>query len=250
MSTKASSAKTSQKAVNASPTKTAKSAKTATTAKIAVPEGKFKLYYFPINGRAFAARVALTAAGFDYEDIRIKFDELKELRVGKNDLPYNEKVPLGQLPVLIFPDGEQSITQSSAIARFAGKYNGLYPTDPLKALIVDEIMDACADLLQGVPQSDDKDQKKILRENYAAEKLPKYFELLCKRLEQSGGPFLLGENLSVGDLCIFAAIDSIDTGLFDYISGDVLKPYKSLLEHRDAVKTHPVVVQSKAIKTQ
>lgn len=241
MSTKASSTKTSQKAVESSPSK---------TTKITVPEGKFKLYYFPINGRAFAARVALSAAGFDYEDIRIKFDELKELRKGKNDLPYNEKVPIGQLPVLIFPDGEQSITQSNAIARFAGKYSGLYPSDPLKALVVDEIMDAVADLLQGVPQSDDKDQKKILREKYAAEKFPKYFELFCKRLEQSGGPFLHGENLTVGDLALFAAVDSIDTGLFDYISGDVLKPYKSLLEHRDAVKAHPIVVQSKAIKTQ
>lgn len=232
-----------------SPTTKSNSTPSITTSisKISVPEGRFKLYYFPINGRAFAARVALKSAGFDYEDIRITPDEFKEFRKGKNDAPYNENVPLGQLPVLVFPDGKQIITQSNAIARYAGKYNGLYPSDPLKSLVADEIMDVCSDLLTLMPQSQDPQQRKILREKYVAEQFPKYFGFLASKLEQSGGPFLLGENLTVADLAAFAMVDIIGSGFFDFINEESMKPYKTVLELRDIVKTHPIVVQSKAL---
>ena len=42
----------------------------------------------------------------------------------------------------------QLVSQSNAILRFVGKYSNLYPSDPYKALKVDEFIDACEAGLQ------------------------------------------------------------------------------------------------------
>lgn len=219
-----------------------------TSIKYLVPEGRFKLYYFPGNGRGFAPRVALAVAGFDFEDVRMSFDEMKELRKGKEGVEYNEKVPLGQFPILVLPDGKSVITQSVAIVRFAGKYSELYPADPIKALIVDEVMDAANEFDTIIPISQNAEEKKRLRELFVKEKLPKYFDLFAKKLQQSGGPFVLGENLSVADLVLFGVVDTISIGFYDHIPFEVIQPWRTVVEHLEHVRNHPVVVRSKAIK--
>lgn len=227
---------------------TDKTIKSTSSSTLTVPEGKFKLYYFSMNGRGFAPRVALTTAGFDFEDIRISYEELGKLRIGKNGEAYNEKFPLGTVPILVFPDGERILTQSAAISRFAGKYCDLYPQDPLKAFIVDEIVDICSDINSSAPQSPDKEKKKELREKYAKEQLPKYFNLISKRLDESDGSFILGDNLSTADLTLFSIVDLFANGMFDYIPYETLQPWKNVIDHYNAVKNHPIVIKSKAIK--
>ena len=218
------------------------------TSKLTAPEGKFKLYYFPLNGRGFPARVALTTAGFDFEDNRLTFEEFGKLRAGKDGEKYNEEVPLGTFPILVFPDGEQIISQSSAISKFAGKYCGLYPQDPLKAIIVDEVMDSINDFIMLMPNDSDKEKEKEAYEIFAKEKLPKYFNLFSKRIKKSGGPFVLGECLSVADLLLFSLVNLFVIGFTNPLSLDTLQPWKNVLEHYDAVKSHPTVVKSNAIK--
>lgn len=229
-------------------TKVTKTITTEIAPKLAVPEGKFKLYYFPANGRAFASRVALSAAGIDFDDIRLTFEEFGKMRIGKNGENYNEKVPLGTFPILVFPDGERIISQSTAIARFAGKYSDLYPQDPLKSILIDEVIDTYNDLSSSLPQSPDKDKKKELREKFAKEQFPKYFNFFSKRLDESGGPFILGENLSIADLVLFSAVDSIKNGMFDYIPFETIQPWKNVIDLYEAVKIHPIVINSKAIR--
>ena len=50
------------------------------------------------------------------------------------------KLPFGQLPVLEVEEGVY-IAQSAAIMRYIGKKTGLYPSDAVKAALVDSIID-------------------------------------------------------------------------------------------------------------
>lgn len=78
-----------------------------------------KLVYFPIGGRALPIRVCLKAAGIDFEDQRLKRPEIEAVKA-------TGVFPLGQVPAL-FIDGK-AYCQSTALARFAAKKAGLYPT--------------------------------------------------------------------------------------------------------------------------
>ncbi|MGI9132819.1 MAG: glutathione S-transferase N-terminal domain-containing protein, partial [Rhodoferax sp.] len=94
-----------------------------------------KLTYFDIHGgRAEPARLALHLGGLAFEDYRFAFSDFAEVRKG---------TPLGQVPTL-HVNGQQ-VTQSGAITRYIGKLTGLYPQDPLQALLCDEVMEALED---------------------------------------------------------------------------------------------------------
>lgn len=216
-------------------------------AKVVVPNGKFKLYYLDINGRGIAIRVALKIAGFEFDDVMLSFGDLFKKRIGKDGISnYNENIPLGTLPILVFPDGKTMISQSSAIARFAGKYCGLYPHDPFKAILVDDIIDTCSDFITLAPKHTSNEIKKELREKYSSEQLPKYFGYISQRLKQSGGPFILGNEISIGDLVLFGMIDLIVSGELDYVPVKVLYPWKNILDHYELVKNHHLITETKS----
>ena len=93
---------------------------------------KYKLTYFDIDGgRAEPIRIAFHAAGIEFEDHRISFDEFSEMRSGAR---------FTCVPVLE-NDGDQ-ITQSNAISRYVGKMAGLYPADDLQALVFEPTDDS------------------------------------------------------------------------------------------------------------
>ena len=73
------------------------------------------------------------------------------------------------LPVLTV--GGKSYSQSLAMLRYAGKKAGLYPTDDVMALGVDEVMDISQDILTKCPQDPDEEVKKAKRAEYAAGKM-------------------------------------------------------------------------------
>ena len=50
-------------------------------------------------------------------------------------------------------DGESILCQTNAIMRYLGKLTGLYPTCPIKAALVDSLMDFEADLFAGLSVS-------------------------------------------------------------------------------------------------
>ena len=78
---------------------------------------KYKLTYFDFDGgRAESIRIAFHAAGIEFEDHRISFQEFGEMR---------QTTPFNAVPVLEI-DGA-AITQTNAIGRYVGKMAGLYP---------------------------------------------------------------------------------------------------------------------------
>merc|ERR1719408_847815 len=92
-------------------------------------------------------------------DERIEFKDWPALK---------PKAPLGFVPTLTLPDG-RVISQTDAMARWAAKKCGLYPTDnDDEALVVDEVCCTVIEALNKTPRSEDADEMKRLREEYAA----------------------------------------------------------------------------------
>ena len=151
------------------------------------------LKYFPGWGRAGSIRVALKAAKLEFQDVRLPYAEFAKARETRP-----ADFPLGQMPVIEI-DGV-AYTQSTAILRWAGKQasnsavwcytccpmdvfplagltplpvlwyltllqGGLYPTDLLAALKVDEIITGLDDM--SAPQNSDPAVKKTLREEWS-----------------------------------------------------------------------------------
>jgi len=71
----------------------------------------YKLTYFDIRARAEPIRILLALAKLPYEDVRLKFEDWKEMK---------GKTPWGQLPTLEMEDGK-IIAQSMSILRFLSK---------------------------------------------------------------------------------------------------------------------------------
>ena len=124
--------------------------------------------------RSFATRVALKLSGVPFEDEVLTWPAYMAARGDKTTFP------LGQIPVLRLPSGKV-ITQSGALARYAGELSGLYPRTSEEQLICDEIVEVCAETMNACPGHKDPEEKKRLREAFAVDVLPKYFEFLASR---------------------------------------------------------------------
>jgi prostaglandin-H2 D-isomerase / glutathione transferase len=152
-----------------------------------------KITYLPLRGRAEITRLALAFGGFEFEDVRVQGAELAAIK---------PTLPLNQVPVLEV-DGVV-YAQSQAMARYAGRLSGLYPTEPIAALKVDMIMET---LYEGQStyviinwKSPDETVKAERVKAFTEQGLPKIFGLLEKNVE---GPYFLGEKASLADVYAF-----------------------------------------------
>ena len=75
-------------------------------------------------------------SGIEFEDARFAISEWPTMK---------PKTLWGSVPILELADGTR-LGQARAVLRLVGKVKGLYPTDPLVAQRVDELMDALEDL--------------------------------------------------------------------------------------------------------
>ena len=197
-----------------------------------------KLTYFNAAGRAFATRLCLSAAGIAFEDERISWADMQARKAASP-----ASFPLGQMPVLALPSGAV-VSQSGAHMRYAAKKAGLYPRDDdERALIIDECLATTDEMMGKTPQNPDAAVKKALREAFAASPtgLPKYLGFFVGKLAASGGPFLLGRDLSLADIDLLAALVAIESGSWDFIPPSVIPT--ALAAHMAAVRAHPLVVQ-------
>ncbi|KAK3236989.1 hypothetical protein CYMTET_52902 [Cymbomonas tetramitiformis] len=194
------------------------------------------IVYFGVEARGEPIRIALHAAGVEFENRVLTFDEFKADK--------EEKYPTG-LPVLILPSGD-SVSQSVAILRYVGKLGDLYPTDPVEALKVDEVMDFVQDIYTKCPHDADEEKKKSLREVYAAGQMKVFFNALDCRFAANAGPFFSGDKLSIADLFTYYMFKMIRVGMFDYVDSSYVDQWPNLAGFEKAVAEHPVVMAWKA----
>lgn len=194
----------------------------------------YKLTYFDMDGgRAEPVRICFHAAGIDFEDVRISFEQFMEMR---KSLRFN------CVPVLEI-DGAV-VTQSNAMCRHVGKMAGLYPEDDLQALYCDEVMGAVEDLLHAMVHTFglEGDELKAAREKLADGWLSVFLRGLGEILER-GGDYFADNRLTVADLKVAGITGWIMSGQLDHIPTDLVdRIAPRLAEHEKRISSDPVVV--------
>ncbi|EER15151.1 Glutathione S-transferase, putative [Perkinsus marinus ATCC 50983] len=197
-----------------------------------------KLYYFDVPARAEPIRLTFAVQGIPFEDIReTKEDWAKTLKP-------NHVFPLDQLPVLEFPDGKMA-TQSYAILRYVATLRpsyGLYPTDPMERLRIDELLETFADMREKtrlVKIMPDGPARDAAISELANTTYPFYFE----RVERMIGDnkYSAGDHLTIADLMLFVILDFIFNLAHLGTPLSILKPYEKLQRIQALVAANPAV---------
>lgn len=215
-----------------------------------------RLRYFMFPGRCYAARVALfNSLGKDgWIDERLGQTQFRKLKEQAAAQRKEQKTPVlitDNLPQLILPDGKTQVTQSHAIARWAARQQQssnlhmLYPDQDLNsALLVDEAMSMVDSMVGFAPKDTDKETRLAKRKAYSGEGgfLNIGFSILESRLRDSGGPFLLGTQLSIGDLYLKKPLtDMILDKQFEGVAPEYLEQFPLVRAHTEAVAAHPLI---------
>lgn len=194
---------------------------------------EFKLTYFDFpGGRGEPIRIALHAAGIDFEDHRISFDEFLQTR---------EQMRFNCAPVLHI-DGIE-VTQSNAMLRYVGKMAGLYPEDATQALYCDEAMDAVEDLLHQIVYTFglEGDALKAARKKLVDGWMTIFVTGLGEILER-GGDYIADNRLTVADLKVYVQTRSLRSGTLDHVPADLVDTLApNLVAHEERIASDPVV---------
>uniref|UniRef100_H2ZLT1 glutathione transferase n=1 Tax=Ciona savignyi TaxID=51511 RepID=H2ZLT1_CIOSA len=184
----------------------------------------YKLYYFPLKGRAEVIRLLFAQAGVELEDIRINFEEWPARK---------HEMPFGQMPVLEV-DGKK-ICQSAAIGRYVAREFNLGGKDSFSAAKSDEFSDAVMDIMMKLPWTEkDEEKKKVLMATALNETIPPMLATLEGLLE---GDFYAGE-FTVGDIVLASSADHLLS-----LKPDILDPTPKLKALKERVFAMPNIAK-------
>ncbi len=193
---------------------------------------KPKLTYFdaPVS-RGEECRLALTLAGVDFEDVRVKSADWAAMK---------PLAPFGALPIYDEP-GKPRLGQSNAILAYVGRGRGLHPTDPFEAARHEALMQHVEDLrLTMTPSLRMKDdaEKKKAREVIAATYLPAWAGFAAAQIE---GPFVSGAKIHVADVKLAVVTKWFASGAVDHVAPTVFADYPKLMGLYEAFYADPRV---------
>jgi len=195
---------------------------------------KYKLTYFDFDGgRAEPIRIAFHAAGIEFEDHRISFQEFGEMR---------KSTPFNAVPVMEI-DGA-AITQTNAMGRYVGKMANLYPQDDMQALYCDEVTSAYEDISNHIVQTFglEGDELKTAREKLVDGWLTTFLLGLDKLLARGGGQYFADNRLTMADLKSFVQTRSLSKGVLDHVPSDIVeKVAPGLAAHQKRMEGESVV---------
>jgi len=199
---------------------------------------KLCIHYFDFpGGRAEPARIALRYAGIDFEDVRFSPKEFAER---------TKDYPLGKVPVLDV-EGHR-VTQSNAINRYIGKLTGLYPEDPIQALLCDEVLDVAEELTAKLAEtfSLKEEELKTAREKLCTSVFPAYLRFFSKKLEQAGDYFA-DNRLTIADLRVMMLVRHLCSGVLDHVPVDLVdKNAPNLKDYIERVSHHQVFLKGRS----
>jgi glutathione S-transferase len=194
----------------------------------------YKLTYFDFSGgRAEPVRIAFHAAGIEFEDHRISFDEFMKTR---------DTMRFRCAPVLEI-DGTV-VTQSNSMLRYVGKMADLYPSDSIQALYCDEAMGAVEDLLHQIVRTFglEGDELKTAREKLVDGWMTTYIKGLGEILERGGGDYIADKRLTVADLKVYVQVRSLRSGTLDHVPVDLVDNLvPALVEHEQRIADDAIV---------
>lgn len=178
-------------------------------------------------------RLTMLLGNQEFEDNRVTFKEWPDLK---------SQMPLQALPVAEINGKE--VSQSMAMVRYFGKLSGLYPEDAWKALLVDQIVETVMDMQDAMFsfKGDDKDAMREAREKTMKDDVPRYWGGAEKMLEDyPEGPYVLGDELSIADICIAVLYAFVKAELLDFIPKNGLEGYPKMEKILHSVVSLPEV---------
>ncbi|KAJ3025282.1 UNVERIFIED_CONTAM: hypothetical protein HDU68_007304 [Siphonaria sp. JEL0065] len=201
-----------------------------------------KLTYFGIKARAEPIRLALAINDIPFEDERITREQWVALK---------PTTPFGQVPILTVNESTV-IAQSTAILRYVGKIGPLklYPEDPLKAAVVDQIISHIQDLetiFRPSFMEQDLEKRLKIRTELAEKTLPPLLAALDAFIgAQGAGEFAAGKDVTIADLIVYQMYSFYSGGAIDGIPTTILDPYVNVQKVVKAVKGHAAVAKWEA----
>lgn len=200
----------------------------------------FELKYFDIPGRGEAIRILLNGTSKEFIDSRIKFQEWGSIKA---------TTPLGSVPILSMDGGATYFTQSTSLKRYAAKLVDMYPTDPLQALIVDEMMDTLNELNSKTPMDKNPDALKVKRQEFRDTTMKQYLTFVESRIQQYGvnDTKTVCGIPSVADIDLLVYHETLASGFLDHIDISVFNDYPGILNVIQEIKKHPIVTSYYAV---
>ena len=193
---------------------------------------KLKLTYFDIPGRAEVTRLMLHYGNVEFEDSRVYVEYVDFIVISPDFVRMRESgaLPFQQLP--LFQIDDTVLAQSEAIERWAARYVGLLPQDPLHAAQVDmticalrEVLDLTLDIKW---QAKDEEHKQALNKNFMEQTLPRIFNGIEK---YAGSTFLHGDEPTYADISLFAIVKTVLGPMLDTFDLSVFPKLQSSIEN-------------------
>lgn len=166
-------------------------------------------------------RLAMIIGKIPFEDERIPFEKWPALK---------PLTPLGSVPVAKI-DGKEFV-QTMALTRYFGKQSGLYPDCALKALVIDQVVETVMDMQNAIFSLGGSEKNEEMRqalETVTSVDGPRYWGGCEKMLEKiSSGPFVLGDQVSIADVCIAGIYLLLKSGHIDIFPPNALDKYRRM----------------------
>ncbi len=160
--------------------------------------------------------------------------------------------------------------RSMAMLRLAGEADPegkLYPSDMATRVKVEGVLGLVGDLSRawrpalyigmrpeafGYPTSAEWDKEvkdatiKKVREAFLSNELPRYMGYFTDLLKESGGKFLLGDDLTIADIAAYQQILYFKKGIADYVPKECMDPFKEINDWMERVISIPKIAAYKA----
>ncbi|TGZ72151.1 hypothetical protein CRM22_002263 [Opisthorchis felineus] len=166
----------------------------------------YTLFYFHFRGRAEAIRMILHANDVHFEDVRFSMNEWPERR---NQIP-GSRVPLLQVKKTKTQEVANYV-ESMAIARMLAKRFNMMGDSEEEYYKVERMVGECADLDKEFYTAffAAADQKEEMLKKSMREAVPKMLDLISKSISESGGKFVAGDKVTLGDICLLTSMDHV-----------------------------------------
>ncbi|XP_026313612.1 glutathione S-transferase-like [Hyposmocoma kahamanoa] len=188
-----------------------------------------KLYYFNFNGFGEAIRYILHYSGQKFEDIRYERKDWPIMEV-------KDKLPYGQMP--LYEEGDRSLNQSMAIARYLASKTGLIPSDPWDQAVLDAIVLDIYDFSNKIKMwfmEQDPGKKEALKKEYVDDNVEFYFSRFEKHLKNNNGHF--GGKLYWADFVLVGIVETMNL----YFGIEIEKKYPAVQALIEKIRNLPGV---------
>lgn len=200
---------------------------------VSIPS-KIVLHYFGIPARAEAIRVALRFANIPFED-RIETD----WRTTKPTFQPWEHLPM------LEADGFQ-IYHSVNILQYVGRFANLIPATAAEEFRANEVIYGCEDFGSAfATTSSITDPEKKLEARRALCEPGGGLQKILVKLEKIIGTkqYVAGNQFSIADAALFAAVGNLSCGLYDGIPTNILDGYPNLRAFHRHIGSIPQIAQ-------